>query len=359
VSCAYIAHLGALDRRLALALGAYTDPACEGCHDWDSFLRFWLAGHRPVHVPEVVYGWRMHLGSTSANANAKSFIYESQRALLGRFVASRPHPERYAVELNPLFPGTPDWHIRRRPTAPRAITTVVLGDADSAAVAQWRGASKYPTQRWLSLPITSDPARLAEIAREAGREGALLRLLWDQLEPVPPTDDAAMLWEAVGLFELFPDCAMVGGRLVDGARRIRSAGYYFGYGGGCDSPDEGSRLDDPGYHAQLWQQHSVSAVSSALAVVEPGFLADAIDAHRALPISLAFLGAWCGAEARRTGRRVVYSPFLTARSERDWGARVDPAERRLFLSHHQALIPDTALRSPRLSAAPGSGYQPA
>src|SRR3954452_177148 len=63
-NCCYIAHLTAIDRAEAVRLGAYTDPLAEGCHDWDSFLRFVRDGKAAVHVPDLFYSWRMHAGST-------------------------------------------------------------------------------------------------------------------------------------------------------------------------------------------------------------------------------------------------------------------------------------------------------
>ena len=71
LNSAYTAHVGVLDRRLALELDVYGDSATNSCPDWDAFLRFYLAGHEPVHVPEILYSWRMHAGSTSANMHSK------------------------------------------------------------------------------------------------------------------------------------------------------------------------------------------------------------------------------------------------------------------------------------------------
>ena len=70
-SC-YTAHLGAIDRELALELGAYTDPRAEGSHDWDTFTRFLAAGHTPLHIPEVLYSWRIHQASTSRKHPVKA-----------------------------------------------------------------------------------------------------------------------------------------------------------------------------------------------------------------------------------------------------------------------------------------------
>jgi hypothetical protein len=277
------------------------------------------------------------------------FVLESQRALLERFVAGRPSPERYRVELNPFFPGTPNWHISRLPVAARPIATIVLGDPASSAVARRRVGSRYPRQSWHAVTLDAGVAALQPIAQAAQDAGALVRLLWDRIEPVAPVDDDGMLWEAVGLFELFPDSAMVGGRITDARGRLRSAGGYFGYGRGCDSPDAGRDGDEPGDHAQLWQQHSVSLVSTALAVLDPALLIATIAAHRDLPLSLAFLGAWCGAQARRLGTRVIYSPFVIGSSAEDWDMRVGDPERVAFRSRHGDLMPDLALRSPRFS----------
>jgi hypothetical protein len=358
VNAAYIAHWHALDRTQALALDLWNDRAFEGCHDWDSFMRFWQAGAVPTHAREVVYGWRIHPGSTAASARAKDFIERSQRALLERFVAGRASPERYTVERNPLFPATPNWRIRRRPTAPRPIVSVVLGDADSPAVARWRAGDAYPDQRWLAVPDDAAPAALLGAAEAAARDGALLRLLWDRVAPLPPDAPAAQLFEAVGLFELHPETAMVGGRLVDAAGRIAGAGAYFGWGRGCDSPAVGLPGDAPGHQAQLWQQRSVSAVTSAHAVLDPRLLIDTLAAAGADQPSLAHLGAWCGAQARRAGRRVVDTPFLRGRVDGapldgDWSARVDAAEHARFRARHGDLMPDHALRSPWLDTWPG------
>jgi hypothetical protein len=310
-------------------------------------------------VPEVVYAWRMHAGSTSGNIGSKDYIYASQRALLARLVAAGPHPERFAIEPSPLFPGTPNWRIRRLPVAARPIVTVVIGDPDSAAVAAWRAASTYPAQRWTTIAEETPPRldALVALARAAQAEGALVRLLADTVAPVPPCDDDAMLWEAVGLFERFADTAMVGGRIVVADGRIVAAGGYFAYRMGADCPDVGRPLDDPGYQGQMWQQRTVDAVDAALAVVEPGFLIEAIEAARNVIGSMAFLGAWCGAVARRTGRRVIYTPFITGRAVGELGS-VTRAERLAFFERHEALAHDTALFSPRLDRG-GPGYRAA
>ncbi|MBI3514708.1 MAG: hypothetical protein HY060_11700, partial [Proteobacteria bacterium] len=149
---------------------------------------------------------------------------------------------------------------------------------------------------------------------------------------------------------------MVGGRIVGSGGRISAAGAYFGYGDGCDCPDVGRRLEDPGYQAQMWLQRSVGAVSSALAVIDPACLIETLTAEPAAPLSLAYLGAWCGATARRAGRRVIYTPFLAGRAGRD-GDLVRDTERAAFRDRHRDLLADDPLLSPRLDRAAGTRYR--
>jgi hypothetical protein len=65
--------------------------------------------------------------------------------------------------------------------------------------------------------------------------------------------------------------------------------------------------------------------------------------------SLAFLGAWAGARALRTGKRVVYSPFLSGVSDLDWGSLADTSEVKLFQEMNRDIIPDRRFYSPHFS----------
>jgi hypothetical protein len=327
VNSCYIAHLCAFERRRALGLGVYGDPAVEGCHDWDTYMRFYLAGQMPRHLPEVLYSWRTHPQSTSAVIDSKDYIQRSHEALLGRFLEARGAPGRFALEMSPLFRGTPDRWFRRRRTQPRALERCTLSEGPLAAP-------------------------LREAAQGALRSGALLHLASPGARPIG--DEWS--WEAQGLMELFPDCVMVGGRIYGADRRIRAAGAYFGYGWGCDHPDRGRSVDDPGFFAQMWKQHSVDAVSAQHAVADPVFVLEALDRFEGAPLGRELLGAWLGAHARHSRRRVIYTPFVEAESDETWEA--PRAEQLAFVAREGALLEATPLLSPRLGLTPETAYQP-
>lgn len=338
LNSAYIAHQGVIDRKLALELDVYGNARTNGSPDWDAFMRFLLAGHAPVHIPEMLYSWRMHPQSTSGNIDSKTYIHESHRAVLEGFLSQRPHADRYHLELSPLFNGTPDWWVRRRHVDPRPLRSIVLTDAGPPYHAAQVGSScDYPLHRVARIRCDAGVETLREPVLQAAREEGLVCLVSDRVE----IQNREWPWEVLALMELHPDTAVVGGRIVNRQQIVVDAGRYLGFGSGCDCPDRTRSVSDPGYQAQMWKQRSVSAVSSQFCVFDAKFLLALIDSGFCRGASLPYLGAWAGAFALRKNRRVVYSPFLSGATDEEWESRVSDTERRAFLNANRDILPDT------------------
>jgi len=332
---AYIAHLGVINREEALRLGAYSDSATEGSPDWDLFLRFAAAGHSAVHIPEVVYNWRMHATSTAEDAQSKSYIMRSQQAVLTGFLEAKGLAEQFSLENSPFFPGSPHWHLVRRQANPKAMTCVLLGHDRNEPYPTARMGGSYNAVVFLPVDARSDPRSLAPLVGDLAGRDELVFFLHQGLS----IENADWGWEALGLFELFSDAVMIGGLIRNDAGAILEAGLQLGFGGACGSPDRGRKRADPGYFGQAWKQRSVSAVSLQCAVVKPTFLLEAL---QQLPegASLPSLGAWLGAFAFRKGERVIYSPFLGGVSEAAWDGFTTTDEENLFTSVNRDILPD-------------------
>lgn len=318
LNSAYIAHLGVIEREKAIALGAYSDAATEGSPDWDLFVRFLIAGYSAVHIPEVIYSWRAHGTSTAEDTDRKPYVDLSQKKVLQRFLDAHPLGSRFSVERNALFEGGAHWHFRRQHGAERPFRTVVLheGEIDRA--------SQYAPEA-LCLPGRADPRSLKSIADEMAIEDGFIYFIHDGVTLENPEWQT----EASGIAELHPDTAMIGGWIRDRRGLIVEAGLEFGPDGTCSSPNRGEAADDPGYFGQLWKQRSVNAVSTRMAAIKARFLLDLL---RVIPVgaSLEFLGAWAGAYASKTGKRIVYTPFLRAISAEDGNGGVSKSERELL-----------------------------
>lgn len=280
LNSAYIAHLGVIEREKALQLGAYTDRATEGSADWDCFVRFYCAGHSAVHIPEIIYSWRMHPESTADDADSKPYIHSSQKAVLNRYLDAQKLTERFEVKYSPLLPGTSDWWIERKHVGQARVVVV-----DGGTVQQ-----------------------VAELDCD------LICLLLDNLTP----ERTDYLWEAQGLFERFPDAVMVGGWMADPNGRVSDGPLVLGFDSGCDCPDKGRPVVDPGYFTQMRKQRSVSAISSRFCVIRKTFLCEALSqAGIPLRTELYELGPWLGKWAKDNGWRVIFSPFLRSLDHRN------------------------------------------
>lgn len=307
-SC-YIAHLTAMDRALALRLDCYGDRSAEGCHDWDSFMRFAAAGHVPAHLPEVLYSWRIHPASTSGDYRSKPYIFESHRAVLSRFLQARGCADRYEVAMAPLFGGAPDYRFRPRPDA-------AAPDAEPSTAA--------PTAAALAAALAAAPqARLVQVR-----------------DPALTGTEALGAEEAQALFDLFPDTAIVGGRIHDG-RTVLEGAIMLGTGG-ADRSEAGRALSDPGYFAQSWKPRSADAVPLRHCWIDAAFLRGALPSVPG-DLSPAALGLWLCALARERGRRVVCSPYVAAQAP---AAAAEPAPQ------------ERARLALRFGAAAGAGPRP-
>ena len=344
-SC-FIAHLCAIDREKALALGLYTDHGAEGCHDWDSFIRFMNQGHVPCHIPEVLYSWRVHSGSTSGNIASKSYITESHRNTLQRFLTHSGVPNIDLV-YSPLFSYNVDWWFKRRHVEPQSMQTITVGTTRTALFA---AAADDEVPRTLSIDAGQGIDELAALVERVDTDLIHLRR-----EDVVPDDDE-WRWDAMALLELFPDSVMVGGNLHDGSR-IVDGPRVFGFGDGFDCPDNGRLLSDPGYGAKMWKPHTASSVPTAHCVIRADFLRRCIPELIAEGVSLDMLGPWIGALASESGKRIVYSPFMRARSGSMPKDVTSPRNRDHFLSRFWPLVPDSRVYSPRLGLDSGKSYQ--
>ena len=354
INSAYIAHLGIINRQLALDLGVYEDANATGSHDWDTFTRFMLAGYIPIHIPEVVYSWRIHSQSTSGNIKSKSYIHSSQQTVLNRFLSNQKNSHLYYLDYSPLFNQTPDWWIRRKEENPRPLISIIFTSnlsVDDNTIFQ---NSKLPTDHQIKrLSLNAGLEELFTIVKESVENRSLIQLVSETIVIQEPE----WYWEVMTLLELYPDTVMVGGRIYNSQKVITDAGQYLGFAGECSCPDFDRTISDPGYFAQMWKQRSVSAVSSQFSVIDAKFLFELLSNACHAMTSIRYLGAWAGAYALRQNQRIVYSPFLSGLSDEPWQNLVAEEEKEIFIKVNQDLIPDNRFLSSYLSLDKDTPYQ--
>ena len=118
------AHLMVFKRTLALEAGFYSADYARGSHDWDSALRLATRTSHVVHVPFVLYGWRMHPGSAAINVDSKNYLAESQKSVVRHALERLGLADRFDVAKACDVLGY--YHaVRRQHDGPRVLLHAV------------------------------------------------------------------------------------------------------------------------------------------------------------------------------------------------------------------------------------------
>ena len=72
----YITHFTVVKKSLVGKIGGF-DPEFDGAQDYDFILRCVEKANKIVHIPKILYHWRMHEGSTAANQESKRYAFDA------------------------------------------------------------------------------------------------------------------------------------------------------------------------------------------------------------------------------------------------------------------------------------------
>jgi glycosyltransferase involved in cell wall biosynthesis len=355
----YVCHVCAIKRDVATTVDAYTDPDASGCHDWDTFLRLHRCGARIVHVPEVLYSWRIHAGSTaSIETGNKPFTISSQKHVLDQHLRLTGLSAAFEVVQNELFPHTGIWRLKPRATAPGRSAVLVVASSDVAhlaAILLDLAQAKVPQENILIVGTTEQlhDALKAMPVELLGHQAVMRQrpglTLSEALnlckaanrETIAVIDgDVVSLnreWlnEGVGMFAVDANVGAVGGQVLRRDGRVAWRGGFYEFGGMSGSPDYGMEASNSGYHGMGWCQRLCDAIPAVCFFARADLLETAINALGDAPLSLRTLAAEVALSAQRQKLSIVYTPFVQSSLKRD--VAVDP-----ILPHRST--PDVAVR---------------
>lgn len=90
-SCNYITHLTVIKKEL-LGKSGWFREGFEGSQDYDLILRATESAKKIVHIPKILYHWRLHKDSCAGRSDVKFYAYEAGRKALAE------HLSRKAIE---------------------------------------------------------------------------------------------------------------------------------------------------------------------------------------------------------------------------------------------------------------------
>lgn len=283
----YVSHLGVYRRDRVSAVGGFRE-GYEGSQDHDLVLRCVERIADPadiVHVPHVLYHWRIAEGSTAGGHGAKDYASEAGRRAVQDH-CDRRHP---GVQVETVAPGI----FRTRWPLPRALPLVSLiiptrdrHDLLRTCVESILARTAY---RHFELLVVDNQSRcpdtlayLEALARQPGgrirvlrwdrpfnysainnfaaahARGEILGLINNDIEVTEPDWLGEMVSHAIR-----PEIGCVGARLLYPDGTIQHAGVVLGVGGVANHLMRGMPGRSPGHFGRLWCTWNPSAVTAA------------------------------------------------------------------------------------------------
>lgn len=282
----FVSHLGVFRKDLVDRVGGYR-VGYEGSQDWDLTLRVseLLDPSQVVHVPHVLYHWRVHASSTASLVSAKPYAVEAgQRAVVDHL--GRTDRRAQTTYVGQLGFNRVTWDIdgpapkvsivvttRDGRLLPRCIDSVCgLTQYPNFEVVVVDNASRSrPTLEYLRgnehrISVIRDERTWSESALNnnavAHTTGDVVCLMHDDTEVI----SGSWLTEMVSQLRQ-PGVGAVGAKLYYGDGRVQHAGVVLGvFGVAAHAHRNFDRLA-AGHFGHLQVAHSVSAVTAACAVI--------------------------------------------------------------------------------------------
>ena len=283
-----ISHLGIYRRSLLDEVGGFR-LGYEGSQDYDLALRcvLKLLPAQIVHIPRVLYHWRISPGSTALSPNEKSYAQlAGHRALSDHLVASnlggrveslpngfyRVHPQLPAVlplvsliiptrNAMALVKQCVESILSKTSYTNYEILLIDNGSDDPAALAYFAELDKHDRIRVVRDDSEFNYAGLNNRAVIRAR-GELIGLVNNDIEVIAP----GWLEEMVGLV-IRPGVGAVGARLWYPNDTLQHGGVIIGLGGVAGHAHWGIQKGDPGYFGRGVLTQVLSGVTAACLIV--------------------------------------------------------------------------------------------
>jgi len=331
----YTCHLSVLRRSLAEEVGGF-DPEFEGSQDWDLVLRVTERARAVVHVPRVLYHWRMLETSAAGRGEAaKPWAYEAGKR------AVQAHCERIGLQATVSHDDADSGVYHLEPALrEEPLVSIIVPSRGTAREVRYEPKllvkhlvqsivekSTYANYEIVCVLDADPPANVPRELREVGDErlrlveydrpfnfsakinvgairsrGERLLLLNDDMEVSTPN------WiERMVMYTSLPEVGAVGGRLLleDGRLQHIAVRFedglpghlYYGFNG-----------DYPGCSNDVRIAQNALAVTGACMMTRRDLFEELGGLSTVFPVNYNDVD-YC-LKLRHSGRRIVYDPDL-------------------------------------------------
>ena len=358
--CNYICHLAVFQKALWDAVGGER-PECDGSQDHDLFLRLIEQVGGAAHVPQVLYYWRVHAGSTSGGTEAKPYVAAAAKKALADHLA---RTGRTGTVEDGLFPSTyrVKWDIEGDPKV-----SILIPNKDHTDDLEKCLQSIWKKTTWDNYEViviennSTDPATFAYYEKAKQRYDGLKVVTYPEKgfnfsginnfgRKAAAGDYLLLLNNDVEvrngdwLTELLRQCAHKGGAAICGAmlyypdETLQHAGVITGLGGYAGHSHKYKQKGGSGYLFRIATVQDFSAVTGACLLVK----ASVYDKVGGLDeqFAVAFNDVDFCLRVRDAGCRIAWTPYAELthyESKSRGGDEKDPAKAARFAAEQQRL----------------------
>ncbi|MDY3918767.1 MAG: glycosyltransferase family 2 protein [Candidatus Limivivens sp.] len=323
----YICHLTVVRRTLAEKVGGLR-AEFDGAQDHDFLLRITEETDRIVHIPKILYHWRIHKASTADNPASKLYAYDAgKRAVL-------EHLQRIGLEAE--VEQTKDYGFYRviYPVQGGPLVSIVIPNKDEketleACLQSIREKTTYRNYEIVIVENNSTSREIFDYYREIDGKDNIRVVYWKEAFNYSRINNFGIA-RAKGDYliclnnditvitpgwieEMLGYCqrkgtGIVGARLYFPDDTIQHAGIVVGMGGCAGSMFVGMSRKRTGYLHKAAITQDLSAVTAACMMVKR----EAFEAAGGFEekLAVAFNDVDFCLKVRRAGYLVVYNPYV-------------------------------------------------
>jgi GT2 family glycosyltransferase len=284
----YVGHLSVYRRSLFDSVGGFRE-GFEGSQDWDLALRVTERTTRIHHIPDVLYHWRSHAGSTAADMTTKPYAAIAAERALNEAVARRGETG-VAVPVA----DTPGAYLVRYALAKQRRASIIVPTRDHGADVDRCLESIFTRSTYGDFEVivvdnaSRDPASLATFERWKAKESRVRIVRIDEPFNFSRINNAAVR-EATGDLLVFlnndtevrtgdwlevmaeqaerPSIGAVGAMLLYPNDTIQHAGVILGIAGLAGHGHKNFTHGAHGHYLMLRAVNNFSAVTAACLMV--------------------------------------------------------------------------------------------
>jgi len=324
-----ISHLGVYSIDIVRLIGGFRQ-GYEGAQDYDLAIRFieQINPDEIIHIPKILYHWRIHSKSTSLSGTVKAYGKEAGENALNS------HFERAGLNVVATVDDTGHYRLKFQIPNPQPLVSIIIPTKNKVellrqCIESIQSKTKYPNYEIIIVDNNSDEkdtlayfdkiqvSRNVRIIQDNGAfnfsricnngvrfvEGEFVCLLNNDIEVISPD----WLGEMVSL-AVQPEIGAVGAKLIYPDGTIQHAGVIMGLGGVAGHVLSGQDRKTFGYFGRGKLVQELSAVTAACLVVSKSKYTE-ISGFNESDLAVAFNDVDFCLRLKQVGYRNLWTPY--------------------------------------------------